>query len=164
MAIVVLAFDRADVGERLTGSGFLVPPVDGRTVKAATFSSHKWGWMADGPVVVRCSIGRHGEEFVLQRDDHELVDAAFVDLSDATGLRSRPLDARVVRWGGALPQYVVGHLDRVARIRQAVDQMPGLAVCGAAYDGLGIPACIASAHEAATRILEVVTAPETMGP
>jgi oxygen-dependent protoporphyrinogen oxidase len=60
----------------------------------------------------------------------------------------------VQRWGGGLPQYAVGHLDRVRNIRSAVARVPGLAVCGAAYDGLGIPACIASAELAATQVLE----------
>jgi len=64
------------------------------------------------------------------------------------GLVDAPVDTRVQRWGGGLPQYAVGHLDRVARIRSAVAALPGLAVCGAAYDGVGIPAVIASAHRA----------------
>ena len=68
--------------------------------------------------------------------------------------RAAPVDTHVQRWGGGLPQYAVGHLDRVARIRAAVAAVPGLAVCGAAYDGVGIPAVIASAHRAAARIVE----------
>jgi oxygen-dependent protoporphyrinogen oxidase len=75
------------------------------------------------------------------------------DLSLATGQPVEPLDAHVQRWGGALPQYAVGHLDRVARIRAAVDGVPGLAVCGAAYDGVGIPAVIGSARRAAATVL-----------
>jgi oxygen-dependent protoporphyrinogen oxidase len=59
---------------------------------------------------------------------------------------------RVSRWGGALPQYTVGHLGRVARIRAEVARQPGLAVCGAAYDGIGIPACVATARTAAGEI------------
>jgi oxygen-dependent protoporphyrinogen oxidase len=69
-------------------------------------------------------------------------------------VRGLPVDTRVSRWGGALPQYNVGHLDRVARIRAAVAVQPGLAVCGAAYDGLGIPACVSTARTAAARILD----------
>jgi oxygen-dependent protoporphyrinogen oxidase len=61
--------------------------------------------------------------------------------------------SRVTRWGGGLPQYTVGHLDRVARIRSAVASQPGLAVCGAAYDGVGIPACVATARAAASQVL-----------
>jgi oxygen-dependent protoporphyrinogen oxidase len=69
---------------------------------------------------------------------------------------AEPVDSHVQRWGGALPQYAVGHLDRVARIRTDVHRVPGLAVCGASYDGVGIPACVASAHKAADRVLTVL--------
>ncbi len=102
---------------------------------------------------MRCSVGRHHEEATLQRSDPELVQLALEDLADAIGLSVRPVDAHVQRWGGALPQYAVGHLERVRRIRSAVAARPGLAVCGAAYDGVGIPACIASAELAATQVL-----------
>src|SRR5262249_59430754 len=71
-----------------------------------------------------------------------------------------PADVRVSRWGGGLPQYTVGHLDRVARIRAAVAALPGLAVCGAAYDGIGIPACIASARLAADQVVAYLQARE----
>jgi oxygen-dependent protoporphyrinogen oxidase len=160
MAIVTLAFRARDL-PATEGSGFLVPPVDHRTVKAATYSFAKWDWVreagsADGVLLMRCSIGRHREEAVLQRTDDELVQAALEDLADAVGLSVRPVDAHVQRWGGALPQYAVGHLDRVAAIRRAVAAHPGLALCGAAYDGLGLPACIASAQRAATQVLEAL--------
>jgi oxygen-dependent protoporphyrinogen oxidase len=104
-------------------------------------------------VLVRCSVGRVGEEAVLQRDDGELAAIAGADLAAATGVTGAPVASRVSRWGGGLPQYTVGHLDRVARIRAAVAGQPGLAVCGAAYDGIGIPACIATARLAAGQVL-----------
>jgi oxygen-dependent protoporphyrinogen oxidase len=104
-------------------------------------------------VVIRCSIGRYGEEQLLQRPDDELKAIAMTELARTTGVIELPVDVRVTRWGGALPQYSVGHLDRIARIRAAVAGVPGLAVCGAAYDGLGIPACVASARAAAARVL-----------
>jgi oxygen-dependent protoporphyrinogen oxidase len=102
---------------------------------------------------MRCSIGRHREEQVLQVDDDRLVQLALEDLCDAIGLSVRPVDAHVQRWGGGLPQYAVGHLDVVRQVRAAVAKLPGVAVCGAAYDGLGIPACIASAEAAVTQVL-----------
>jgi oxygen-dependent protoporphyrinogen oxidase len=143
--------------EEAQRSGYLVPAVDGRAVKAVTFSTVKWPHLADpgradrdGPVdLIRCSLGRIGEEGVLQRDDEELVALAVADLAEATGAQGPPLDTRVTRWGGALPQYTVGHLDRVAAIRAGVAAQPGLAVCGAAFDGIGIPACIGTARSAA---------------
>lgn len=159
MAVITLAFPAAEVSARALGdsSGFLVPPVEGRAIKAATFSFAKWRWVrdagaAEGLVHLRTSLGRHGEEAALQRTDEELIAASLADLTEATGVRAAPVAHHVQRWGGGLPQYVVGHLDRVARIREAVDQVPGLAVCGAAYDGVGIPAVIASARRAVSAL------------
>jgi oxygen-dependent protoporphyrinogen oxidase len=88
----------------------------------------------------------------LQRDDADLVTAAVSELTSYAGYTGTPVDARVSRWGGALPQYAVGHRERVARIRAAVAAVPGLAVCGAAYDGVGIPACIATARLAVAQV------------
>ena len=155
MAVVTLAFSARDLPD-VPGSGFLVPPVEGRAVKGATYSFAKWPWVraAGGDtLLLRCSIGRHREEHVLQVSDQELVDLAMRDLADAIGLSVRPLDAHVQRWGGGLPQYAVGHVARVAAVRRALAEVPGIAVCGAAYDGVGIPACIASAHRAVDELL-----------
>ncbi len=152
MAIVTLAVPDLEVGG---SSGFLVPAVDGRRIKAATYSFSKWAWIgkASDLRILRASIGRHREEASLQAPDDELVAGVVADLELATGRRVVPADAHVQRWGGALPQYAVGHLDRVSRIRAAVDGVPGLAVCGAAYDGVGIPAVIGSARRAAASVL-----------
>ncbi|GAA3785387.1 protoporphyrinogen oxidase [Streptomyces coacervatus] len=154
MALVTLAYRRTDT-ELPEGSGFLVPPVDGRTIKASTFASQKWGWIADenpDTVVLRTSVGRYGETEILQREDAGLVDVSRHDLREATGLDATPLETRVTRWTDGLPQYPVGHHARVARIREHVAKLPGLAVCGAQYDGVGIPACIASAYAAVDQI------------
>jgi protoporphyrinogen/coproporphyrinogen III oxidase len=156
MAIVTLAYRAGAFPSPPDGSGYLVPAVDGHTVKAVTFSTVKWPHLRPDDsdlVIVRCSVGRLGEEAVLQRDDQELAALAAADLAAATGVRGAPAEARVTRWGGGLPQYSVGHRDRVTRIRAGVASQPGLAVCGAAYDGVGIPACIASARLAADQVL-----------
>lgn len=96
----------------------------------------------------------------LQRDDDELVRAVTEDLSAALRTRLEPAGSLVTRWGGALPQYTVGHLDRVARIRRSVAEHPGLAVCGAAFDGVGVPACIASARAAVDRVAQALQTKE----
>ncbi|KUO20748.1 protoporphyrinogen oxidase [Streptomyces dysideae] len=154
MALVTLAYRRADT-DLPAGSGFLVPPVDGRTIKASTFASQKWGWIADenpDVVVLRTSVGRYGETEILRREDTELVDVSRHDLKAATGLDATPLETRVTRWTDGLPQYPVGHHTRVARIREHIGKLPGLAVCGAQYDGVGVPACIAGAYAAVDEI------------
>jgi oxygen-dependent protoporphyrinogen oxidase len=156
MAIVTLAYPQAAFAAQPPGSGYLVPAVDRRAVKAVTFSTSKWPHLLAAAgrrlVIVRCSIGRMGEDSVLQRDDADLAALAAADLAAATGVRGGPAATRVTRWGGGLPQYTVGHLDRVARIRSELAAQPGLAGCGAAYDGIGIPACIASARLAADQV------------
>ncbi|MFF8383069.1 protoporphyrinogen oxidase [Streptomyces kanasensis] len=160
MALVTLAFRRADLAGLPEGSGFLVPPVDGRTIKASTFSGHKWKWVDEGSgdlFVLRTSVGRYGEEEHLERDDADLVAASLRDLGDAVGLAARPVATEVTRWVGGLPQYPVGHLDRVARIRDAVAALPALRVCGAAYDGVGVPAVVADAWRAADEIIATPT-------
>jgi oxygen-dependent protoporphyrinogen oxidase len=190
MAIVTLAYPGEAFPVAPSGSGFLVPAVDGHAIKAVTFSTVKWphlrrapgqdepsqdepsqdGPSQDGPSqdtaglhIVRCSVGRFGDEAILQRDDADLADVAAADLATATGVRGQPADSRVTRWGGGLPQYSVGHLGRVARIRAGVAAQPGLAVCGAAYDGIGIPACIASARLAVNQVLAHLRTGHTAG-
>ncbi|MEU7580372.1 protoporphyrinogen oxidase [Streptomyces sp. NPDC041068] len=154
MALTTLAYRRDEI-DLPEGSGFLVPPVDGHTIKASTFASRKWGWIdRQDPdlLVLRTSVGRYGETKVLERDDADIVDVSRRDLREATGLTATPVAARVTRWDNGLPQYPVGHHARVARIRAHVAELPGLAVCGAAYDGVGIPACVASANAAVDQL------------
>jgi protoporphyrinogen/coproporphyrinogen III oxidase len=156
MAVVALAFAGSAFRTAPSGSGFLVPPVEGRSVKAVTFTSTKWGWYAAAApdlVLVRASVGRLGEEALLQRDDEDLIDLVLADLTDLLGVTDPPVDARVTRWGGGLPQYAVGHRARVERIRTAVAELPGLTVGGAQYDGVGVPACIGSGQRAAADLL-----------
>ncbi|WP_330281991.1 protoporphyrinogen oxidase [Streptomyces sp. NBC_00588] len=154
MALITLAYRRTEAALP-EGSGFLVPPVDGRTIKASTFASRKWGWIADDNpdlLVLRTSVGRYGETEILGREDADLVEVSRRDLREATGLDTVPVATHVTRWTDGLPQYPVGHHARVARIREHVAKLPGLAVCGAQYDGVGIPACIASAYAAVDQV------------
>ena len=146
MAVVSFAFDRLDLP---AGSGLLVGTREGLTVKAVTVSSQKWPLQTGGLTMLRASVGRIGEESVLQRDDADLIALVRRDLTQLLGVDADPVDALVTRWGGGLPQYGVGHVDRIARVRADVAGVPGLGICGAAFDGVGIPACIAAARAAA---------------
>ncbi|WP_234361760.1 protoporphyrinogen oxidase [Plantactinospora sp. BB1] len=141
-------------------SGFLVPATEGTLVKAATFFSSKWAHLRrpDGTLLLRASVGRHGEEHLLQRADDELVSAVHRELSGLLGTElPEPVDSHVQRWGGALPQYAPGHLDRVAAARAALRTAhPTLALAGAGYDGVGIPVCVRSGETAAEEIIKVL--------
>ncbi len=149
MAIVTFAFAGVDLP---AGSGLLIGTREGFAVKAVTFSSQKWPGTPDGLTLLRASVGRAGETRDLQRDDADLISLVRADLVELTGVRAEPADAVVTRWGGGLPQYGVGHVELVERVRASVAEVPGLAVCGATFDGVGIPACIASATRAAAQV------------
>ncbi len=166
MALVTMALPASAFPEPLTGTGFLVPAGEGLTVKAATFSSNKWPWIAeelaaanpgDDLVVLRCSIGRFGEERVLERSDEELTEAAVRDLTTVTGMAGAPVQTRVTRWNDGLPQYAVGHASLVERVRADVARSPGLGVCGAVYGGVGVPACVADARRQADLLAGALT-------
>lgn len=154
-ALVTVAFHGTPMP---AGSGLLVPAAEGRLVKALTYSSSKWPHLAPdrlgGLWLLRASVGRFGEVSSLQRDDDDLVAAVLAELPALTGVTAAPVATRLTRWGGALPQYAVGHRDRVRRIRSAVAGVPGLSVAGAAYDGVGIPACIQTANRAAAEVID----------
>ncbi|MFI8259408.1 protoporphyrinogen oxidase [Streptomyces sp. NPDC085665] len=155
-AVVTMAFSRSRAHFLPTGNGFLVPPVDGHLLKAASFLSNKWPWLhASAPetFVLRASMGRAGEESALARPDRHLIRAAIAELHRAVGPMGEPVAARVTRWDHGLPQYAVGHHARVSRIREATSKLPGLAVCGAAYEGVGVAACVATARTAARHLL-----------
>lgn len=148
LALVSLAIPGADLPER---SGFLVPATEGMTIKAATFFTKKWPHLDGGnPVsILRASIGRYGENEALRRDDDALVDTTHRELARVLGNDlPRPVAASVRRWGGALPQYRSGHRERMIRARARLVGQP-IALAGAAFDGVGIPACIASGEAAA---------------
>jgi oxygen-dependent protoporphyrinogen oxidase len=151
MAVVAMAFPTQEVA---AGSGLLVPPVTGRLVKGVTVSSAKWPHLAGETLLVRSSVGRFRDESQLQRSDDDLTAAAVADVADLLDLsRPEPLETRLVRWGGGLPQYLVGHPARVAAIRAAVAGVPGLGIAGAAFEGVGVPACIRDAYRAVDALL-----------
>lgn len=138
-------------------SGVLVPPVEEHLVKAMTFASAKWAWVreaAQGGEVLRLSVGREGEEQLLHRSDGDLAAAALADAATVLDRPLTPSAVLVTRWGGGLPQYGVGHVETVARVHAEVATLPGLALAGSAYDGLGIPACIGTAEAAARAVLD----------
>lgn len=153
-AIVNLAYPRADVPHPLDAFGFVVPVIEKRTILAGSFSSVKYqGRAPDGHVLMRVFLGGALQGHVLELDDDALVRAARDDLRDLLGVTTRPSLAMVHRWPRSMPQYTVGHLDRLGGIRSLVERFKGLELAGNAYAGVGIPDCIHAGEEAAQRVL-----------
>ncbi|MEQ0557624.1 protoporphyrinogen oxidase [Amycolatopsis sp. NEAU-NG30] len=162
MAVVALALPPGtqlpDASGILIGQGERDSAGKPYASKAFTFSSRKWAHLGTGPVLVRGSVGRFGEPGALRADDVELVRVVRDDLARLTGVTAAPVETLVTRWGGGLPQYGAGHLERVERIEKAVAEVPGLAIAGATLHGVGLPACVATAEAAAQRIAAQLTA------
>ncbi len=148
VALVTLELPPIDLPDL---SGFLVPESAGLSIKAATFFSRKWAHVKE--TVVRLSLGRAGDTAILRVPDEALIHLARRDLSNVVGALPAPHTARVDRWGGGLPQYAPGHVRRVAAFRASLEERP-IALAGAAYDGVGIPACVKSGWQAADLLLE----------
>jgi len=164
VVLVTLAFaPRGPAGRfrRGEGTGYLVPAQQGLLTTGCTWLSAKWPALyGDGPVLVRLSAGRAGDRRALELDDRTLVRRLLAELRAVTGDVDDPIDAVVTRWPEAFPQYRVGHPTWVRAVTTAVDTLPGLALAGAAYAGVGVPACIGTGRHAAERLdLRVPTPP-----
>ena len=160
VVLVTFRVGADDVPTSLYGTGFLVPrrsPHKGRdpwAVTACTFLDRKWPHLArDDEVLLRASVGRIDDARPGGWSDDEAIDRAWEELGALMGVTGRPRDAVVVRCTDALPQYRVHHLLRTAGVEAAVARLGGVAVAGAAYHGVGIPACIASGRVAARALL-----------
>ena len=152
-ATVALAFPRGAIRHPLDGFGFVVPRVEGRTAMACTFSSVKYpGRAPEGVVLLRVFIGGALQTELLERDDRTLARLAHDDIAPLLGIGGDPVLSRVWRHPSAMPQYEVGHLDRIAAIETRLEALPGLALAGGAYRGVGISDCVRSGETAAERL------------
>ena len=159
-ALVTLRVPAESLAGPLVGTGFLVPrrspaPAGGEpwAVTACTYLSEKWPHLArPGEVLLRASVGRFGDGRADAWSDAEVVERVRAELGLLMGLSGQPLETMVARWPQAFPQYRVHHLMRTAGIEAAMARLGGIAVAGAAYRGVGIPACIASGRAAAQAI------------
>lgn len=156
VATVLLAYRTSDVAatKALEGTGLLLPSTAGRTLKAATFLTTKWSHARRPDItLVRASVGRAGSSLLDLNSDEVLVDRVRSDLRDLAKLTASPLHTEVHRWPHAMPQLEVGHPERLADARADLARLPGLAMAGASYDGIGIASCVRSAETAAATVL-----------
>jgi oxygen-dependent protoporphyrinogen oxidase len=155
-ATVSVAFNEKEVGFDLNAFGVLCPLVEGRALMAATFSSTKWpGRAPAGKVLLRGFVGGPHNQEILKRSDEELIQTVITEFQAILGLNpfARPLFSRVFRWHLGMPQYTLGHLDRIARIDERCARIPGLAIAGGSYRGVGVPNCIESGERAVSKVL-----------
>ena len=153
-ALIALAYPIGPGVRPPRSFGYLSPRAEGRPVKAMTWLSSKWeGRAPEGHLLLRAFVGRAGEQEVLERSDDELVQLVRQELREVSDITGEPVLRRVYRWDRSMPQYTLGHLDRVERIETAVARLPGLEVAGNMFRGVGIPDCIGAGESAAGRVL-----------
>ena len=156
-ATVNLAYRESDFPNPPEMFGFVVPTIEGRRIIAVSFSSLKFpGRAPNGMLLLRTFLGGALSDQMMQLDDAAMIAAAREELAELLGLRATPMIALVRRWPNSMPQYAVGHLERVAEIERQAAEIPGLALAGAAYRGVGIPDCIRSGEQAAEAIVSLL--------
>jgi protoporphyrinogen/coproporphyrinogen III oxidase len=160
---VALGYDREQVGSLPPGFGFLVPFSEGRRMLACTFVHAKFrGRAADDRVLLRCFLGGARDEGVLERSDEEIEAMVRWELWSILGLNAAPRFVRIHRSKKAMAQYIVGHGANAAHIQAGVARLPGLALAGNAYEGIGVPDCIRTGQQAAATILASVRSAEVV--
>ena len=153
-ATVSLGYRRTDVPHPLDGFGFVVPHAERRALLACTFSSVKYpGRARDGFVLLRAFLGGALGEAALDGDDEALAGRTRRDLADSLGVVAEPVLTRVHRYPASMPQYRLGHLDRIETIERRLAAQPGLSLAGSAYRGVGIADCVHSGEIAAEHAL-----------
>lgn len=157
-ATIAMAYPRAAVSGAAEGFGFVVPRAEGRDLIAATWTSLKWPHRAPADqLLVRCYVGGVGREAILQLDDRALVTRVRDELASMCGVTAEPNYVEVNRWMKAMPQYTLGHLERLNQIEAALSRYGGLVLTGAGYRGVGIPDCIRDGAVAADRVVRYLS-------
>lgn len=153
-ATITMAYRKEDVTSHGAGRGFVIPKIENRELTAVTWVTNKFpGRAPDDVALVRAFVGRAGRQEVVDLPDDEMIRLIRTELKQILGLDADPIHTEVFRWRNALPQYVIGHLDRVRQIDERMERIPGIRLAGAAYRGVGIPDCIQSGRTAATELL-----------
>ena len=151
---VALAFDNSTRASLPPGFGFLAPRSEGKRILACTFVHNKFASRApEDRALIRCFFGGSRDEEILQLSDAEITSIVRRELQEILGITAVPDLVRIFRWPQAMAQYTVGHKARVERIRETVSSVPGLALAGNAYGGIGVPDCVRSGSDAATKLL-----------
>jgi oxygen-dependent protoporphyrinogen oxidase len=157
-ATIGLAYPASVIGGSIQGFGFVVPRIERRDLIAATWTSLKWPHRAPPDrLLARCYVGGVGRESICHLDDQSLVARVKSELREICGLAAEPLYVEVNRWIKAMPQYVLGHLDRLEQAEVALSRYGGIVLTGSAYRGVGIPDCVREASLAAVKVVRYLS-------
>lgn len=156
VATVALAFPESAIKNDIDGTGFVVSRNSDYSITACTWTHKKWPHSTPmGQVLLRCYVGRAGDEQIVTQKDQEIIDAVLRDLNKIMRITSRPDFSLVTRWMDAMPQYTVGHKERIEGIKGKMKQeLPGVFLAGSSYEGLGVPDCIDQGEKAVEDVID----------
>lgn len=159
VATVAMAFPEEAVKKSLDGTGFVVSRNADYTITACTWTHRKWQHAAPkGKVLLRCYVGRAGEEEIVEKSDEEIVQTVLNDLNQIMEIEGHPEFYRITRWREAMPQYEVGHRNRFEEVQTGLrSKMPGVFLAGASYGGVGLPDCIDQGVESVTSVVSYLS-------
>lgn len=154
-AVVAMVLPTSELTGRIDGFGMIVPTKEGRATMAISYTSNKYpGRVPNGQILLRLFFGGALRPDTMELSDSQLCKLAYTELRDLLGWTgSKAIWQSVIRWPSAMPQYTLGHCVRMERLERIMQQYPGVELCGAAYQGVGIPQCVRSGREAAKRVL-----------
>jgi len=154
-ATISLAYKKDSILHPMNGFGFLVPRVENRRIMGASWVSRKFSYRTpDDSILIRCFIGGSRNEELVFLDDKDMLKMIREELRDVMGISAEPILTRIYRWEKAMPQYIIGHDERVSRIEQSISKYPDMFVTGSAYRGGGISECIKNAQLTAESVLK----------
>ncbi|KXG10079.1 protoporphyrinogen oxidase [Anoxybacillus rupiensis] len=156
VATVALAFPERAIEQDIDGTGFVVSRRSDYTITACTWTHKKWPHTAPADkALLRCYVGRPGDETIVEQSDDEIVKVVLDDLNKIMRINGNPEFSIVSRWKEAMPQYTVGHKERIETIKsQMAEHLPGVFLAGSSYEGLGMPDCIDQGEEAVKKVLD----------
>ncbi|KUP09167.1 protoporphyrinogen oxidase [Bacillus coahuilensis m2-6] len=164
VATVAMAFNEDAIKKDIDGTGFVVSRNSDYTITACTWTHKKWPHTTPkGKVLIRCYVGRAGEEAVVDLSDGEIEKIVLDDLNKIMEIDAKPDFTIVSRWKNSMPQYTVGHKDRVKAIKEQMElKLPGVFLAGSSFEGLGLPDCIDQGEAAVRSVLEYLETPTTV--
>jgi oxygen-dependent protoporphyrinogen oxidase len=164
VATVALAFPKEAIKKDINGTGFVVSRNSDYTITACTWTHKKWKHSApEGKVLLRCYVGRAGDETIVDLSDDQIIKIVLDDLSKTMDISMEPDFAVISRWNNAMPQYIVGHKQRLETIRKHVaEELPGVFLSGSSYEGIGIPDCIDQGEAAVQHVLDYLKLKEAV--
>ncbi|MGM7682783.1 protoporphyrinogen oxidase [Cytobacillus sp. Hm23] len=158
VATVALAFPQSAINKDIDGTGFVVSRNSDFTITACTWTHKKWPHTTPkGKILLRCYVGRAGDEVIVDQTDDEIIKVVLEDLNKTMNITSDPEFSIITRWKKSMPQYTVGHKERVENVKEVMEkELPGVFLAGSSFEGLGIPDCIDQGEEAVKKVLEYI--------